>query len=258
MEKYALLGRKLSHSWSQPIHEQYFRLMGMDASYELLEVEPEQLAQLTARMRQNGYKGTNVTIPYKVDMMGLVDTISSEAQTIGALNTVKFDDMSGYNTDYFGLEQTLAQFDIDLKSQDVMLLGTGGASRAAAALCRDKGCRSLTFVSREKREDTITYAQYAQMVHDGVLINATPVGMYPAIDDSPVADVSGFCAVVDLIYNPVQTRLLQMAAAAGAAAVNGLYMLVAQAVCAQSIWNGTAVEREMIEQIYHTMAEVAK
>lgn len=257
MEKYALLGRKLSHSWSQPIHEQYFKLMGMDASYELLEVEPENLAHLAARMRQDGYKGANVTIPYKVDMMGLVDTVSAEAQTIGALNTVKFDDLSGYNTDYFGLEQTLLQFGIDLQSQNVVLLGTGGASRAVSALCRDKGCRSLTYVSREKKDNTITYAEYAQTAHDGILINATPVGMYPVVDNSPVADVSGFCAVVDLIYNPVQTRLLQMAKAAGCAAVNGLYMLVAQAVCAQAIWNHTAVEREIIEQIYQTMAEVA-
>lgn len=257
MEKYALLGRKLSHSWSQPIHEQYFRLMGMEASYELLEVEPEQLAQLTARLQEDGYKGVNVTIPYKVDMMSLVDTVSPEAQAIGALNTVKFDNLSGYNTDYFGLEQTLQQFGIDLQSQNVVLLGTGGASRAVAALCRDKGCRSLTYVSREKKDNTITYAEYAQTAHDGILINATPVGMYPAVDNSPVADVSGFCAVVDLIYNPVQTRLLQMAAATGCVAVNGLYMLVAQAVCAQTIWNHTAVEREIIEQIYQTMAEVA-
>ena len=258
MEKYALLGRKLSHSWSQPIHERYFQLMGMEASYELLEVEPERLADTVKSMRQEGYRGTNVTIPYKVDMMGLVDTVSPEAASIGALNTVKFCDMSGYNTDYFGLEQTLQQFGIDVRSQTVVLLGTGGVSRAVAALCRDKGCNNLAFVSREKKENAITYAEYEGMRHEGILINCTPVGMYPHMDDSPVTDVTGFSAVIDLIYNPIETRLLEMAKASGAAAVNGLYMLVAQAVCAQAIWNERDVERDIVDAIYQTMAEVEK
>lgn len=258
MEKYALLGRKLSHSWSKPIHEQYFRLMGMDASYELLEVEPGNLSSLIASMRRHGYKGANVTIPYKVDMMAVVDTISPEAAAIGALNTVKFGDMSGYNTDYFGLEQTLLVSGIDVAGQNVVLLGTGGVSRAVAALCRDKECKNLTFVSREKKENAVTYAEYEKMQHTGILINCTPVGMYPHMDDSPVADVTGFSAVVDLIYNPVETRLLQMAKASGAAAVNGLYMLVAQAVCAQAIWNERDVEQDIIDAIYRGMAEVAK
>lgn len=258
MEKYALLGRKLSHSWSRPIHERYFQLMGMEASYELLELELEHLEDTVNNMRRAGYKGANVTIPYKVDMMGLMDTVSPEAASIGALNTVKFCDMSGYNTDYFGLEQTLQQFGIDVRSQTVVLLGTGGVSRAVAALCRNKGCNKLTFVSRKKKENAITYAEFEGMRHEGILINCTPVGMYPYMDDSPVADVTGFSAVVDLIYNPVETRLLEMAKSSGAAAVNGLYMLVAQAVCAQAIWNERDVERDIVDAIYQTMAEVAK
>ncbi len=254
MEKFALIGQKLSHSWSQPIHAQYFRLMGMDASYELLETEPEGLADLVTHLRAQEFRGVNVTIPYKVDMMGLVDAVSPEAEAIGALNTVKFDQtLSGYNTDYFGLEQTLRRFGIDVAGQNVILLGTGGVSRAAAALCRDKGCASLIHVSREKKPGMLTYVEYAGMEKSGVLINCTPVGMYPDTARSPVADVTGFFAVVDLIYNPVKTRLLQLAEQAGAIAVNGLYMLVAQAVCAQAIWNGVQAQQEAVDEIYHYM-----
>lgn len=254
MEKFALIGRRLSHSWSQPIHAQYFHLMGMDASYELLETGPDGLAGLVSRLQAQGYRGVNVTIPYKVDMMALVDAVSPEAAAIGALNTVKFGQtLSGYNTDYSGLEQTLRRFGIDVAGQNVILLGTGGVSRAAAALCRDKGCASLTYVSREKRPGMLTYAEYAGMKKSGVLINCTPVGMYPDTARSPVADVTGFSAVVDLIYNPVKTRLLQLAEQAGAIAVNGLYMLVAQAVCSQGIWNHVQIEQDVVDKIYQSM-----
>ncbi|MBE7031138.1 MAG: shikimate dehydrogenase [Ruminococcaceae bacterium] len=255
MERYALIGRKLGHSWSKEIHERYFALTGKCAVYEMVELEPDELPSAFERFSAEGFRGVNVTIPYKTDTMPLMDELSDEVERISALNTVSFANGKkiGYNSDYHGLAESFDRFGVEIAGRDVVLLGTGGASRAVDAICRDRGCKSLTYVSRTGGDGRLDYPAY-EMRNDGeVLINCTPVGMFPNTGVSPVKRVTPFSAVVDLIYNPIRTELLRLAEEAGALTVNGLCMLVYQAIYSQAVWNGVPFEREIAAKIYEEM-----
>jgi len=252
--KYCLIGGKLGHSYSMGIHEKFFRKVGENSSYELIETLPEDLADTICRLNKEGYIGVNVTIPHKVAVMKYADEISPEALAIGAVNTLKFSDgrIYAYNTDYYGMKKTFEKFNVNVKDKDVHILGTGGAANAVSALCKSEG-GNVIFVSRTPAAEMIGYEDLKSRERSGVLINCTPVGMFPDVDNTPTNYVDGFDSVVDLIYNPHETRLLKMACERGINAVNGLYMLVAQAIYSEAIWHNTDLDEEIIDEIYNNM-----
>lgn len=253
MAKYGLIGGKLGHSFSSGIHEKFFREIGEDSTYELFEVQENELKSALDEFSKNGYRGLNVTIPYKQTVMRFLDEISPEAQRIGAVNTIKFENgkMLGYNTDYYGFGRSLEKFGVGIANKRVYILGTGGAASAVFAYCNDKSADAV-FVSRNPKNGFIGYDDLKK-AQCGVLVNCTPVGMYPDIESSPVDSVIGFDGVVDLIYNPSETKLLRKAVEQGIVAVNGFYMLVAQAVFSEAIWHGAPFNETIVDEIYNSM-----
>ena len=224
---YGLLGRKLGHSWSVPIHA----ALG-NGAYRLLELEPEELAPF---LRRNDIGGLNVTIPYKRDVMPLCDAIDPAAEAIGSVNTlVRRADgrLVGYNTDIDGFRYMARRAGISLTGKKVVILGSGGASLTAQAAARQEGAAEIVVISRSGPDN---YENLSRHAGGEILVNATPVGMFPRNGERPV-DLAAFPAlegVLDVIYNPRRTALLLQAEARGIPSSDGLPMLVAQAVVAE-------------------------
>ena len=232
--EYGLIGEKLPHSYSVEIHKKL-----ADYDYRLCELERDDVADfMTAR----NFSGINVTIPYKKTVMPFLDSISDNAKRIGAVNTVLNRDgkLFGYNTDYIGLESLIKRAGIEIFGKNCLILGTGGTSHTARVVLADLGAKSVLVVSRKKSPDTVTYSEADSMDETDVIVNTTPVGMYPKEDGVPI-DIGRFpklCAVVDAIYNPLRTNLVTDAENRGIKAVGGLYMLVAQGAAASSMFLG--------------------
>ncbi len=254
--KYALIGEKLKHSFSKIIHEKYFKYKGLNGTYDLVEIPKQNLHSRLMLMKDEGFGGYNVTIPYKIDVMNMCDEVFDEAKKIGSVNTVSLRNgkMLGYNTDYHGLRLSLEKAGVILNGKSAVILGTGGASKAVCVLCEDMGCRDITMVSRsDKTELGYRCITYDDTISGDIIINTTPVGMYPNTGDTPICDFADFEIAVDLIYNPDETLFLKIAKQKGLRTVNGLYMLVAQALYAQSIWQGTKTDTSLIDKIYNEM-----
>ena len=238
-----LLGRKLGHSYSPQIHG----FLG-DYSYELFEKEPEQLADF---LKHGEFSGINVTMPYKKDVAALCDSLSERAQMLGAVNTVVRQPdgtLIGHNTDYFGFQSMLRKTGLNVCEKKVLVLGSGGASVTAVAVLSSMGAR-VTVISRsgENRYDNLQKHADAS-----VIVNATPVGMYPNVGVSPV-DLDIFPhleGVLDVVYNPARTQLLLDAQARGLICENGLWMLVAQAKESAEWFAGRKIDDSVIEMIH--------
>nr|WP_325186226.1 shikimate kinase [uncultured Oscillibacter sp.] len=232
---YGLLGRKLGHSWSVPIH----RALGC-GGYRLIELEPEALEGF---LRREDIGGLNVTIPYKRDVMKFCDVLDPAAETIGSVNTLvrRGGKLCGYNTDIDGFLYMLRRADITLAEKHVVILGSGGASLTAQAAAKREGARSVAVISRAGPDNYENLP--ARHAGAQVLINTTPVGMWPDMAGSPV-DLSSLPhleAAADVIYNPGRTDLLLQAEALGLAWAGGLPMLVQQAKRAEELFFGRPV-----------------
>lgn len=245
--KYGLIGEHLSHSYSVIIHEK----MG-DYPYILKELKPEELENF---MREKNFSGINVTIPYKKAVIPYLDEITDEAKSIGAVNTVVNENgrLVGHNTDFFGLSKMLEYNNADVEGKKVLILGSGGTSKTAHAVCKYKGAKEIICVSRTQSEYAVSY-ENAYLLHNDaqIIINTTPVGMYPNTDAVPIEllNFSSLEAVCDCIYNPVNTELVLKARKMGVNAFTGLYMLVAQGALASSIFTGCGIKNERLEKIY--------
>ena len=227
--KYGLIAERVGHSYSKVIHA-----MLADYEYELCAISPEELdGFMTARE----FNAVNVTMPYKQAVIPYLDFISDQAREIGAVNTIVNKDgkLYGYNTDFFGLSSLIGRIGISLEDKKVLVLGTGGTSRTARAVVRSLGAGETVTVGRTARDGAVSYSEaYEKHADADVIINTTPVGMFPSIVGSPI-DLSRFeslSGVVDAVYNPMRTELIMSARERGIAAEGGLYMLVAQAVAA--------------------------
>lgn len=268
--KLGLIGRTLQHSCSPEIHQKIFRKLEMkDSTYELLELEPEELGRKLEQFRDEGYAGINVTIPYKCDVIPFLKGISEEAESIGAVNTIQFrpDGMYGYNTDYTGFGRALLGMGADPEGRQCAVLGTGGAARAVVQFLADHHPASLVAVSRHKEGQDefrafleknggrlISYEELRGQSGD-ILVNCTPVGMYPHMGKSAVLEevIRKYRAAMDLIYNPKETEFLRIAAENGLKTRNGMVMLTAQAVAAEEIWLGQKIPDEVLQQIAEEM-----
>ncbi len=261
MKRFALLGEPLGHSLSPTLHKAIYRQLEIDdASYRAIELPQERLKSFFSGFRVGGFDGVNVTIPHKADVISLLDEVDSKAKVLNAVNCVNRtgNKLTGYNTDILGFAYTLRQNDVEVEGQNFLVVGAGGSAQAVGAVLAEGEAKSVQIINRtperaEQLRDTIhainqsvdvtiladaaddSVAQQAQCI-----INTTSLGMSPDVGDSPLA--KGFFddtkTVVDLIYNPQQTEFLKLAEKQGARTVNGIQMLVAQAVYSVEIWMG--------------------
>jgi shikimate dehydrogenase len=243
MIRYGLIGKPLSHSSSQRYFTEKFQREGLtDHRYDLFEIDrAEDLRALIAATP--GLRGLNVTIPYKQDVMPLLDAIDPLAAAVGAVNTIKIEGgrLIGFNTDVEGFRKTLLPL-LTKKKPRALVLGSGGASRAVAFALREQGIK-FRVVSRSRERGDMTYDLLEPIVVDvcTLIINTTPVGMHPdvqALPSLPYDAIGGHHVLIDLVYNPAETAFLQEGKKRGAVIANGLEMLHAQAEASWRIWNG--------------------
>lgn len=245
--KCGLLGRKLGHSYSPQIHG----LLG-DYSYQLFEKEPEQLASF---LREGDFTGINVTIPYKKDVIPYLDELSPAARKIGSVNTIvrRADgSLFGHNSDYFGFVSLVKHSGIAVEGKKVLVLGSGGTSNMVATALKDLGAVPVV-ISRSGENN---YENLHLHADASVIVNATPVGMYPNTGVSPI-DLKHFPkleGVLDVIYNPAKTKLLLDAEGLGIPHENGLWMLVAQAKEASEYFTGKKLSDAVIERIHRVLS----
>lgn len=250
---YGLLGRTLKHSWSPQIHERLGTV-----PYELVELEPSELA---AFVREGAWQGLNCTIPYKRDLVGLVDELRPNAKRIGAVNTLLHGPdgrVVGDNTDLFGFAWMLGRFcerhlgtRDALRGSKALVLGSGGASKAVVAALEDAGATPVVI----SRHGTNTYETIRERHADAALIvNTTPVGMYPNCPVSPLPDktleaLPGIRGIVDVVYNPERTGIMLDADRLQIPAESGLAMLVGQAWLSSCMWQGVELDEALIGSI---------
>lgn len=265
MEKFGLIGYPLGHSMSPVIHRELFKINGIDASYELMQIHPDDLADGIGTLMN--FKGFNVTIPHKTQIISFLDKLSDRAELFGSVNTVFNDNGTkiGYNTDCFGFLRAMEMAGIKLGG-NVLLCGSGGVSRmfafesvmAGASLTlavRDSDIPAAENIAqeiRQKLERDVTVKNLDSIDGDyDILINGTPVGMFPKSDACvlPKKQVQRCSAVFDAVYNPLETLLVSYAKDAGAKYSNGLPMLVWQAAVAQEIWLGVKFTDEQIKSV---------
>jgi shikimate dehydrogenase len=243
-QTFGLLGEKLGHSFSPLIHG----YLG-EYDYSLFEVSA---AALDSFMTDRRFDGINVTIPYKQQVVPYCVTLSKEARTIGSVNTIIKDEsgaLHGHNTDYHGFNVMLERGGIDPKGKKTLVLGDGGSARTVRAALDGLGAREIVTISRR---GTDHYGNIDRHYNADVIVNTTPVGMYPDNGSSPLG-LAGFkqlTGVADLIYNPTRTKLLLEAAELGIPCVNGLAMLVAQAEAASRLFLDGPARPELVNKIH--------
>jgi len=240
MKKYGLIGKSLGHSFSPAFFSTYFEEHQIEASYELIPIED--ITSIESVLSK-AYNGLNVTIPYKEEIIPYLDEIDAEARAIGAVNTIVFKDgiSIGFNTDAFGFQQSIKPF-LTFEHERALILGTGGSSKAVAHVLKNLGIQ-VNFLSRnEQGPNLYPYNQVNEAMLGAckLIVNCTPVGMFPHTHACPLPLIDGIGPshlVVDLIYNPEETLLLKEAKSRGAATLNGLPMLKAQALKSWELWN---------------------
>ena len=266
MKHYGLIGEKLGHSLSQPIHEAIFRELGIQADYRIIEIPKNDFTPRVQELLAT-LDGFNVTIPYKQDVMPLLAQIDPAAAEIGAVNTILCDARKGYNTDAAGFIGMLRHYGIDpTKGEYSYILGSGGTAKTVLASLKMMGADKVITVSRHPEgEGQISYADFCEVFPQtgGTIVNASSAGMWPrkdednicAIHPSRVDEMMRYAlGVADVVYNPPHTFLTQAAERAGVLWCTGLYMLVAQAVEAEKLWLGCYIPDDLILKI---MDEVA-
>ena len=263
MNKFGLIGYPLGHSLSAVIHKAGFESLGIDATYDILETDPEDLVERVKFFKRENYSGFNVTIPLKLPISLFVQEVDKYADIAGAVNTVKINSdktFKGYNTDAMGFKKAIPA-SIDLKGADVALLGTGGASRAAVLALSELGVKYIGVYTRNipNAMDYMAYmrrkfpniefeSHQIDSVRDlsryNMLVNTTPIGMLgrsadmTPIEENVLKTMQENSTVYDVIYNPQKTVLLKLAENIGLNTINGLDMFIYQAIAAQEIWLG--------------------
>ena len=247
MDKFGLLGRKLGHSWSPQIHA-----MLADYDYKLYEVEPDDLAPFLAG---TDLAGMNVTIPYKKDAAALCADLSPAARRIGSVNTLVRTSGGWYgdNTDYAGFLYLVQSSGVDVRGRKTLVFGTGGASLSVRAALEDMGAGPIVSVSRTGADN---YQNLSRHADAAILVNTTPLGMYPDTGAAPVSvrDFPACAGVFDVVYNPQRTALLLEAEALGVPCAGGLGMLVAQARRSAEQFARRSIPDEAVRRIVRALS----
>lgn len=263
-----LIGHPVEHSFSPPMHNEAFKKLGMDYAYVAFDVNPQDLQLAIEGAKSLNIKGFNVTIPHKIEVMQFLDEIDEVAGLIGAVNTIDFKNLKGYNTDGIGAVRAIEEV-TSIKNKNVVVAGAGGASRAISFYLAQYGAESLTILNRNQQkaqslaEDVSgsgliddagadSISQIASHLADAdILVDTTPIGMHPNISDKPIAfadDMHEDLVVFDAVYNPNETVLLREAVRAGAKPVYGIKMLLYQGAESFRIWTGRDAPVETMEK----------
>ena len=245
MKRYGLIGFPLEHSFSPEYFRKKFQNENLQATYELFPIRNIQEFPKLIESHPD-LSGLNVTIPHKQSIIPYLDHISDEAKAIGAVNTLKIEhktrpDITGYNTDVVGLQETIGELIASKPNIHALILGTGGASVSVQFVLKKLGI-PFRLVSRKANQKNLTYQQVDRetILHHRLIINTTPLGMHPHVEDYPILPYEWITAdhiFYDLIYNPQKTHFLQKAEEKGAVIMNGLKMLEVQAEASWRIWN---------------------
>ena len=263
-----LIGHPVEHSFSPPMHNAAFDALGMDYTYVAFDVNPAELQKAIEGARSLNIKGFNVTIPHKIDVMKYLDEIDDVARLIGAVNTIDFKNLKGYNTDGIGAVRAIEEV-TSIKNKNVVIAGAGGASRAISFYIAKYGADSLTILNRnvdkaqslardvsnsgligDVKSDSINEIN-AYLADADILVDTTPLGMHPHINDQPIATAENMhdeLVVFDAVYNPNETVLLKQAIEAGAKPVYGIKMLLYQGAESFKIWTGADAPVDIMEK----------
>lgn len=254
----ALIGHPVEHSFSPPMHNAAFQKLDMDYVYTAFDVSPDELENAIRGAEALNIKGFNVTIPHKINVIPFLNEVDEIAELIGAVNTIDFKDLKGYNTDGIGAIKAIEEV-TRVKNKNVVVAGAGGASRAISFYLAKYGVDNLTILNRNvKKADNLAKDVFDSglinsvgfgpvsrineyLVDADILINTTPVGMHPNVNDKPIAsgdDMHEDLVVFDAVYNPNETGLLKQAVKAGAKPVYGIKMLLYQGAESFRIWTG--------------------
>lgn len=261
MEVYGIFGEKLSHTMSPIIYKSLFEKYNINGTYSTYEIKKEDFKNAINSCKTLNIKGVNVTIPYKMDIIEQLEQLDDSVKKIGACNCVKISDgiAKGYNTDYYGVLDALNINNVDVKSKDCVVLGSGGASKSVVTLLQDLGAKSIKIVRRKIdvniNTNNIEYIDYNDLknIDKGyLLVNTTPIGMSPNTLESPVDKdiISKFDVCFDAIYNPIETLFLKTAKECNVKTVDGLYMLVGQAVSTFKIYTDIDLNEKDFNNIY--------
>lgn len=263
-----LIGHPVEHSFSPPMHNAAFKALGMDYAYVAFDVGSEDLKSAIEGADALNIKGFNVTIPHKVDVIEYLNELDEVAELIGAVNTIDFKNLKGYNTDGIGAIKAIEEV-TGIKGKNVVVAGAGGASRAISFYIAKYGAQSLTILNRNesKAQNLAGDVVSSDLISDvksgsiseidtylrdaDILIDTTPLGMNPHIDDEPIAkseDMHGDLVVFDAVYNPNETVLLKEAIKAGAKPVYGIKMLLYQGAESFEIWTGRKAPIDEMEK----------
>lgn len=254
-----VLGKSLPHTLSPDISRKLMAEKGIQTAYHVMELEHPQ--EILSVMRICGITGMNVTIPYKEVLVPLMDEVSEAVKKIGALNTIHYHDgkFYGHNTDYIGFLKIFERNNIAWRGKRITVLGNGGAAKAIVyALCQNPDTK-ITAAGRsmEKLEalrarfPKIEICRYEDIAGGEIVVNTTPVGMFPHAGESPISkeQMAQFQVAADIVYNPLETEFLHLAKEAGLQAVQGLSMLVDQAVASHQIWLSDSFAQETVDEI---------
>ena len=248
--RYGLIGEKLGHSFSKDIHESI-----ADYTFDLIPLSKEEFKTF---MEKKEFTALNVTIPYKKDVIPYLDEMDEHAKAIGAVNTIVNRDgkLKGYNTDFTGFLYMVKKHNVHMEGKKVLIIGNGGASAAIQAVVQHESAGSMVIVDVVPGNGAISYDEmFSSHLDAEIIINTSPIGMYPRIGNAPI-DISMFhkCeAVLDVIYNPILTRLCFEAQEMDIKRVNGLEMLIAQAKQSVEFFLDKSIDDQIIDDIYQDM-----
>lgn len=263
-----LIGHPVEHSFSPPMHNAAFKALGMDYAYVAFDVNPNDLKSAIEGAGALNIKGFNVTIPHKIEVMQFLNELDEVAGLIGAVNTIDFKNLKGYNTDGIGAIKAIEEV-TTVKDKNVVVAGAGGASRAISFYLAKYECESLTILNRnaDKAQSLAGDVLGADLISDvnsdsisrindymkdaDILVDTTPLGMDPHIDDEPIARAENMhedLVVFDAVYNPNETVLLKEAIKAGAKPVYGIKMLLYQGAESFKIWTGRDAPIDVMEK----------
>lgn len=248
--RYGLIGEKLGHSFSKDIHERI-----ADYTFDLIPLSKEEFKTF---MEKKEFTALNVTIPYKKDVIPYLDEMDEHAKAIGAVNTIVNRDgkLKGYNTDFTGFLYMVKKHNVHMEGKKVLIIGNGGASAAIQAVVQHESAGSMVIIDVVPGNGAISYDEmFSSHLDAKIIINTSPIGMYPRIGNAPI-DISMFhkCeAVLDVIYNPILTRLCFEAQEMDIKRVNGLEMLIAQAKQSVEFFLDKSIDDQIIDDIYQDM-----
>lgn len=262
-----LIGHPVEHSFSPPMHNAAFEALGMDYAYVAFDVDPSNVKSAIEGAKSLNIKGFNVTIPHKIEVMSHLDEIDEVAALIGAVNTIDFKNLKGYNTDGIGAVKAIEEV-TSIKNKNVVVAGAGGASRAISFYIAKYGADDLTILNRnvQKAQDLAEDVKASGLIGSvksasieeinncigdaDILIDTTPIGMHPNVNDAPIVsadDMHEDLAVFDAVYNPNETVLIKEAIKAGAKPVYGIKMLLYQGAESFEIWTGKKAPVDVME-----------